>query len=443
MGRLNQKLFAIIYSLFLLNSIQNGEKDITNQNVKALFCECCNSLCENCGNGIENEEEGQKEVLNEGEFLNKIKEDFLFKKYVDYNRMYDYVVSLIRKRDFDKVREIYHARNSLLNNYLKNFKDKVINAEEVKFTRKGCCAWCKKEKNGTEQKEVRGDSVGPTGYIICEDCFKKNVEQSTERNHIIVFPKYSFIEKKKLDEDEFIILKISCLALFIDDKDNLAICGDWDENSDNNDESNIENSSNISFDKIDFKTNYYENPEKKLYVSHYSSILKSYRNILEYYDKASKIFQDFQRAKDNKHNFYFLFSKKISISNKDIFVDKGTNLNYLFFNCFRDLHLLIASGKLYDVYYPYPDRALLGQNNIRYFFYPETINEIVENNDSFKGENSKNVTYSKFLDNFRSLGWIVDNFTRGNENVFKTSFYENGDFKLFIKDLWDELKNIS
>ena len=211
-----QKLWTkIIFVPFLIADISLNLGD---------GCNCC-ECCEECWGEkvlegeeekvLEDEEEkvleDEEEKVLEDEEWNKavssfsgdiIQDNFFEKKYQNFNIFYDSVINKIKKKQFDAIRELYNKKVQYIKDQLK--------CKTCEFKEKRKCSGCLDEK---ECAKVSLD-------YFCEECFKKNSLNTLKLP--VCIPSFTLLKN-----DKYFVLKVSVLAIYVDENNNLFIRGDW------------------------------------------------------------------------------------------------------------------------------------------------------------------------------------------------------------------------
>jgi len=263
-------------------------------NVCADCCECCNECW---GEKILEGEKWNKAVSSfSGDFIN---DNFFENKYQNFNIFYDSVINKIKKKQFDAIRELYNKKVQ----YIK----KKLKLKEFKFNIKAECGQC------TENK----DCVQINDANFCEKCIA--IYQSNLLNTLklpVCIPRFTLLKK-----DKYFVLKVSVLAIYVDESGNLFIRGDWSDEATYSDKFFVDNQEHFIG----------VNQENKLF-KRISEDDENFNNIYIYnYQKTNK--SELKKKNGfnitNKSHLYFVLGEK---DEKTIFYNKEFN----FVNCLNE-----------------------------------------------------------------------------------------------------------
>lgn len=265
-------------------------------------CNCC-ECCEECwGEKILKEEEWNRAVSSfSGDFSDN---NFFENKYQKFNIFYDSVINKIRKKKFEAIKDLYNKKVAYIKPLLK-----CVTCSN--FKKKNCyCTGCTGTKNCAYINSLN----------FCEECFtarKSNL--SNELKLSVCIPRFTLLKKEK-----YFVLKVSVLAIYVDENDNLFIRGDWRDGATYSDKFFEENQEKSPFIG--------EKPENKLFKR--ISDDEKFNNIYVYnYQKTneSELQKEGKFNITNKSHLYFVLGEKdenAKFYNKDFdFVNSLSEIN--------------------------------------------------------------------------------------------------------------------
>ena len=297
-------------------------------NVCADCCECCNECW---GEKIL---EGKKWNNAVSSFSGNFLQDNFFKdKYQNFNIFYDNVINKIKKKQFDAIKELYDKKIK----YIK----KNLKLKEFQFNNKVECGRC------TENK----DCVQIDDANFCKQCIEEYGLNNLKLP--VCIPRFTLLKK-----DKYFVLKVSVLAIYVDENDNLFIRGDWSDEATYSDKFFVDNQEKETFIE--------ENQENKLFKR--ISDDEKFNNIYVYnYQKTTK--SELKKKNGfnitNKSHLYFVLGEKeenaIFYTQNFDFVKSLSEKYYInilnqtqdlytsFAFCFHAVFYIIYSSLLYQI----------------------------------------------------------------------------------------------
>ena len=321
----------LIFVPFLIANIS-----LSLGNVCADCCECCNECW---GEKILKSEEWENAVSSfSGDFSNN---NFFENKYQNFNIFYDSVINKIKKKQFDAIKDLYNKKVAYIKTLLK-----CVTCSN--FNKNDCyCSNCTDTKN----------CAYINGLNFCEKCFTARKSNLLDKLKLSVcIPRFTLLKK-----DKYFVLKVSVLAIYVDEDDNLFIRGDWRDNTTYSDKFFVE--------KQEKEFNIVENQENKLFKR--ISDDEKFNNIYVYnYQKTeeSELHKEGEFNITNKSHLYFVLGEKDKNTifyNQDIdFVDSLSKIDKKNHNevlqqtkdlytsfafCFHTAFYIIYSSLLYQI----------------------------------------------------------------------------------------------
>ena len=192
------------------------------------------------------------------------------------------------------------------------------------------------------------------GDNICEECFtSRKSNLSNELKLSVCIPRFTLLKK-----DKYFVLKVSVLAIYVDENGNLFIRGDWEDKATYSDKFFVDNQKKETFIG--------ENQENKLFKR--ISDDEKFNNIYVYnYQKTdeSELKKDGLFNITNKSHLYFILGEKdenAKFYNKDFnfvnFLSEKQYMNVLqqtqdlytsFAFCFHAVFYIIYSSLLFQI----------------------------------------------------------------------------------------------
>ena len=281
----------IIFVSFLIADISLNLGDGCN------YCKCCKDcwgkeILEGEEEKVLEDEEWNKAVSSfTGDFSN---DNFFENKYQNFNIFYDSVIDKIKKKQFDAIKNLYNQKVAYIKPLLK-----CENCSN--FNKKDCyCSSCTNTKN----------CAYINGLNFCEECFtarKSNLSNKLKLS--VCIPRFTLLKK-----DKYFVLKVSVLAIYVDEDDNLFIRGDWRDKATYSDkffEEKPENKLKNPENKLENPENKQENQENKLFKR--ISDDEKFNNIYVYnYQKTdeSELKKTGNFNITNKSHLYFVLGEK-------------------------------------------------------------------------------------------------------------------------------------
>jgi len=374
----------IIFVSFLIANIS-----LSLGNVCADCCECCNECW---GEKILKSEEWENAVSSfSGDFSN---DNFFKNKYQNFNIFYDSVINKIKKKQFDAIKDLYNKKVAYIKTLLK-----CVTCSN--FNKNDCyCSSCTDTKN----------CAYINGLNFCEKCFtarKPNLSNKLKLS--VCIPRFTLLKK-----DKYFVLKVSVLAIYVDEDDNLFIRGDWRDNTTYSDKFFVE--------KQEKEFNIVENQENKLFKR--ISDDEKFNNIYVYnYQKTeeSELHKEGEFNITNKSHLYFVLGEKDKNTifyNQDInFVDSLSKINQKSHNkvlqqtkdlytsfafCFHTAFYIIYSSLLYKIDPHCNNKSKkICPDGLHYYFSYKSGNGHSSIEDLLKNKNLAdiNVTDSNLINN--------------------------------------------
>ena len=321
----------IIFVPFLIADIS-----LSLGNVCADCCECCNECW---GEKVLEDEEWNKAVSSfSGDFSN---DNFFENKYQNFNIFYDSVINKIKKKNFDAIKELYNQKVE----YIKP----LLRCETCSdFNKKDC--YCSSCANNKYCAYINGEN-------FCKECFTAHTSNLLDELKLSVcIPRFTLLKK-----DKYFVLKVSVLAIYVDEKDNLFIRGDWKDEATYSNNFFVENQKKNPF--------IVENQENKLFkrISDDEKFNKIYVYNYQKTDE-NELKKEGGFNITNKSHLYFVLGEKDKNTifyNQDInFVDFLSKINQKSHNevlqqtkdlytsfafCFHAAFYIIYSSLLYKI----------------------------------------------------------------------------------------------
>ena len=339
---MNKKLKTkIIFVSFLIVDISLNLGDGCN------CCKCCKDcwgkkILEGEEEKILEDKEWKKAVSSfSGDFPN---DNFFENKYQNFNIFYDSVINKIKKKQFEAIKELYNQK-------VQSIKDQ-LKCKTLTFNNKLECHICKETKNCAQIN----------GYNYCQECFPE-YDLNTLKLPVCI-PKFTLLK-----EDKYFVLKVSVLAIYVDEDGNLFIRGDWRDKATYSDkffEEKPENKLKNPENKLENPENKQENQENKLFKR--ISDDEKFNNIYVYnYQKTdeSELKKTGNFNITNKSHLYFILGEKdenAKFYNKDFnfvnFLSEKQYMNVLqqtqdlytsFAFCFHAVFYIIYSSLLFQI----------------------------------------------------------------------------------------------
>ena len=328
----------LIFVPFLIANISLNLGDVCN------CCECCNECW---GEKVLEDEEWNKAVSS---FSCDFSDDNFFEnKYQKFNIFYDSVINKIKKKQFDEIKKLYNNKVAYIKPLLKCEPCSKFDKENI------LCSSCANNRNCAM---INGDN-------ICEECFtSRKSNLSNELKLSVCIPRFTLLKK-----DKYFVLKVSVLAIYVDEDGNLFIRGDWRDKATYSDkffEEKPENKLKNPENKLENPENKQENQENKLFKR--ISDDEKFNNIYVYnYQKTdeSELKKDGLFNITNKSHLYFILGEKdenAKFYNKDFnfvnFLSEKQYMNVLqqtqdlytsFAFCFHAVFYIIYSSLLFQI----------------------------------------------------------------------------------------------
>ena len=322
----------LIFVPFLIANISLNLGDVCN------CCECCNECW---GEKVLEDEEWNKAVSS---FSCDFSDDNFFEnKYQKFNIFYDSVINKIKKKQFDEIKKLYNNKVAYIKPLLKCEPCSKFDKENI------LCSSCANNRNCAM---INGDN-------ICEECFtSRKSNLSNELKLSVCIPRFTLLKK-----DKYFVLKVSVLAIYVDENGNLFIRGDWEDKATYSDKFFVDNQKKETFIG--------ENQENKLF-KRISENDENFKNIYVYnYQKTDE--SELKREGDfnitNKSHLYFVLGEKnenaaIFYNQNFEFVDFLSKINQKSHNevlqqtkdlytsfafCFHTAFYIIYSSLLYKI----------------------------------------------------------------------------------------------
>ena len=422
----------VIFVSFLIADISLNLGDGCN------YCECCKDCW---GKKIL---EGEEKKVLEGEEWNKAvssfsgdfsNDNFFENKYQNFNIFYDSVINKIKKKKFKEIKDLYNKK-------VQSIKDQ-LKCKTLTFNNKLECHICKETKNCAQID----------GYNYCQECFPE-YDLNTLKLPVCI-PKFTLLK-----EGKYFVLKVSVVAIYVDEENNLFIRGDWEDEATYSDKFFEEKPEN----KLENPENKRENPENKLFKR--ISDDENFKNIYIYnYQKTEKSELKKEGAFNitNKSHLYFVLGEKDentifynkefnfvnclneTSSNMNVFkqcmnvLNQTKDLYTSFAFCFHAVFYIIYSSLLYQID-PYCNNKSkkICPNSLHYYFdYKEekshsSIKELLDN---------KNLADIKDVVEARKSNKKIDKFTNYFWGLHKGMLYIPNDN--LDKDRYAEIRKNS
>ena len=375
----------LIFVPFLIANISLNLGDVCN------CCECCNECW---GEKVLEDEEWNKAVSS---FSCDFSDDNFFEnKYQKFNIFYDSVINKIKKKQFDEIKKLYNNKVAYIKPLLKCEPCSKFDKENI------LCSSCANNRNCAM---INGDN-------ICEECFtSRKSNLSNELKLSVCIPRFTLLKK-----DKYFVLKVSVLAIYVDENGNLFIRGDWEDKATYSDKFFVDNQKKETFIG--------ENQENKLF-KRISENDENFKNIYVYnYQKTDE--SELKREGDfnitNKSHLYFVLGEKnenaaIFYNQNFEFVDFLSKINQKSHNevlqqtkdlytsfafCFHAAFYIIYSSLLYKIDSHCNNKSKkICPGGLHYYFSYKSGNGHSSIEDLLKNKNLAdiNVTDSNLINN--------------------------------------------